>query len=171
MENQSRTHTINHQDENVNGNKNKSKVFQRDIFKKDTIPDAECEKKPLNAFSRRTCCHVQAKVDTGLGSKSIQASSRPPLHTTRAAMLTRNAVKEAPKEKTLKLNQLRRIKDLYTSLIGSRDQINLKLSPIQEISEEGQIHIIKDTMDSLGKKDLMETILVLVINLAQKIHL
>ncbi|CAK1553939.1 unnamed protein product [Leptosia nina] len=138
MENQSRS-TINQQDEN----KSKSKVVlpkgkrlmtrrvlgevhpnvqcQRDISKKATIPDAECEKKPLKAVTRRRYSHVQAKVDTGLGAKSIQASSRPSPQATCAAMHTRNAVKEDLKkdieiESKKVLTQVKRSKDPKESI-------------------------------------------------------
>ncbi|CAK1544664.1 unnamed protein product [Leptosia nina] len=182
MEIQSRTRTINHQDENVYGNKGKSNVvlpkgkglmtrgvlgevhtnvqFQRDISKKATISDAECEKKPLKAVIRRTYSHVQSKVDTGLATKSMQPSSRPPLRreestgglATRAAMLTRNAVKEALK-KDIEIESIK----VLTQVKRSRDQKNLKLNPIKEISKEGKNRIIKDPTESLGKLKLAET--------------
>ncbi|CAK1553957.1 unnamed protein product [Leptosia nina] len=168
--NQSMPNTINQQDEN----KSQSKVVlpkgktsmtrgvlgevhpnvqcQRDISKKATIPDAECEKNPLKAVKQRTYRYVQAKVDTGLGAKSIPTSSRPSLQATCAAMPTRNAVKEDLK-KDIEIESNKVLKQVKRS----RDQKNLKLNPIKEISEEEKNRIIKDPTEPLGKLKLAET--------------
>ncbi|KAL0851269.1 hypothetical protein ABMA28_007104 [Loxostege sticticalis] len=146
------------------GDLNSNVQAQRDIHVgKVAVATAEYEKKASlsRANNKSNYSHVQSKVDTGLPSKVIQPSSRPPL---RREESTANLAARAAARSKAKENKPIEAKDSINILIQAKKcfqdtKKSSKLPTVKEnIVKESKLKpILKDPTESLGKLKLAES--------------
>ncbi|XP_028156235.1 G2/mitotic-specific cyclin-B [Ostrinia nubilalis] len=146
------------------GDINSNVQAQRDIHVgKVAVATAEYEKKTslCRGNAKSNYSHVQSKVDTGLPSKLIQPSSRPPL---RREESTANLAARAAARSKAKENKPLEVKESINIMIQAKKcfqdtKKSSKLPTVKEnIVRESKLKpILKDPTESLGKLRLAES--------------